>query len=233
MTNKNLYKILGIKSNAKYAEVKSAYRKLVKLHHPDAGGDEELIIRINQAWEILKDQSKRALYDSQTQHKDSLLAEAHKREVRNANASEAAKVAQEKATTDSLDFISWINNVYLPIDRKLGQIINPFTKEIKSLSADPYDDLLMNDFCLYIEKSQNLIRKIYQLYRSSPTPKSANIFGLNLYQCISQVEEAFNELERFTMGYVDNYLHDGKEMLNEAKQIRLILQKEHRRLKLL
>ena len=40
------------------------------------------------------------------------------------------------------------------------------------------------------------------------------------------------ELERYTMGYVDNYLHDGREMLREAKQRRTRLQAERRRLDL-
>ena len=34
------------------------------------------------------------------------------------------------------------------------------------------------------------------------------------------------------MGYVDNYLHDGNEMLVEAKQMRAHLKKERLRLKI-
>ena len=58
-------------------------------------------------------------------------------------------------------------------------------------------------------------------------------FGLSVYHCLSEVEDALAELERYTMGYVDNYLHDGREMLREAKQRRKRLQDERRRLEIL
>jgi len=47
------------------------------------------------------------------------------------------------------------------------------------------------------------------------------------------VEDALNELDRYTMGYVDNYLHDGREMLREAKRRRQRLQEERRRLEII
>ena len=33
------------------------------------------------------------------------------------------------------------------------------------------------------------------------------------------VKDALSELDRYTQGYVDNYLFDGKEMIKEAKRI--------------
>ena len=47
--NKDLYKLLGVNSQATHIEIKSAYRKLVKEHHPDAGGNDEIILSINAA----------------------------------------------------------------------------------------------------------------------------------------------------------------------------------------
>ncbi|MCL1976456.1 MAG: DnaJ domain-containing protein [Firmicutes bacterium] len=65
----NYYEILGIKKDAKEAEVKSAYRKLVKQYHPDANPDnteaEEKIKEINEAFAVLSDAQKRAEYDKQ------------------------------------------------------------------------------------------------------------------------------------------------------------------------
>ena len=63
-------------------------------------------------------------------------------------------------------------------------------------------------------------------------PASARGFGLSLYHCLSEVEDALAELERYTMGYVDGYLHDGREMLREAKLRRKRLQNERRRLEI-
>ena len=47
------YLVLGVAATASGAEIKAAYRALVKQHHPDAGGDEEAILAINAAWEVL------------------------------------------------------------------------------------------------------------------------------------------------------------------------------------
>ena len=90
----------------------------------------------------------------------------------------------------------------------------------------------MEAFCNYIETSQHKLEKVKLLYQSLPVPASARGFGLSLYHCLSEVEDAINELERYTMGYVDSYLHDGREMLREAKQRRQRLQQERRRLEI-
>ncbi len=226
------YQILGVTSNATAQEIKAAYRKLVKLHHPDAGGDEKKILMLNAAWEVLGDVEKRRNYDNKNKTNHSLIKEAERRGVRNAMASDAAQAAQGQASAKDDALIKWLNEVYKPIDLLLGQIINPFTSHLKELSADPYDDDLMNTFCKYIEKSQKKLEKIESIYRSLPAPISAQGFGLSLYHCLSQVQDAFVEIERYTMGYVDNYLHDGREMLREAKARRLRLKQERLKLKI-
>jgi molecular chaperone DnaJ len=53
-----------------------------------------------------------------------------------------------------------------------------------------------------------------------------------VYHCLGQVQDAVAELERYTLGYVDSYLHDGREMLREARRRRQRLQEERRRLEL-
>ena len=57
-------------------------------------------------------------------------------------------------------------------------------------------------------------------------------FALNLYHCLSQVQDALRDLERYTMGYVDSYLRDGRELLREAKRLRSQLLAERRQLEL-
>ena len=60
---KNLYEELGLTKNATKSEIKSAYRYLVKQHHPDTGGEKERFLAIQNAWEILNDPIKKAQYD--------------------------------------------------------------------------------------------------------------------------------------------------------------------------
>ena len=227
------YQVLGVNSTASSAEIKAAYRQLVKRHHPDAGGDEQRILAVNAAWEVLRDPDHRRAYDRNRNHGDSVAEEAHQRGVRNARASAAARVAKGQAAAADDALLQWLQQVYAPIDRLLGQVINPFPAQFRALSADPYDDSLMQVFCSYLEQSRNRLEKVNQLYRALPIPASCRGFGLSLYYCLSQVEDALAELERYTMGYVDSYLHDGREMLREAKKRRLRLKEERRRLEIL
>ncbi len=55
------YAALGLLNNAPIEVVEAAYRALAKKYHPDLGGDETRMKRINLAYEAIKtDQAKRA-----------------------------------------------------------------------------------------------------------------------------------------------------------------------------
>ena len=82
----------------------------------------------------------------------------------------------------------------------------------------------MDNFCIYLEKSKHKINQIKKIYTSFASPTIIRDFSLDLYHCLSHVEDGINELERYTMGYVDNYLHDGKAMITLAKKKRKSLQ---------
>ena len=209
MTN-DPYKVLKIHPSAKLEEIKKAYRELVKIHHPDKGGDAKIILEINAAWETIK-----------KVHKDINLSKFNDSKVYRQN-------EYQKGNTnfsESEDIKNWFLNIYQPIDKLLGQIINPLSSNIKDLSADPYDQLLMDSFCKYLEESKAKINKIKIIYTSIACPFIIRDFSLDLYHCLSQVEDGLNELERYTMGYVDNYIYDGKSMIREAKKKRRSLQK--------
>jgi DnaJ homolog subfamily A member 2 len=58
-----LYETLDIEKTANAKEIKKAYFKLSKQHHPDKGGDEHKFKEISAAYEILSDPEKRKAYD--------------------------------------------------------------------------------------------------------------------------------------------------------------------------
>src|SRR4051794_36309921 len=61
---KDYYKVLGVASTASEKEIKTAYRKLSKQHHPDANkGSEERFKDISAAYDVLGDPAKRKEYD--------------------------------------------------------------------------------------------------------------------------------------------------------------------------
>lgn len=65
---RDYYQTLGISREATPAEVKQAFRKLARVHHPDVAKDkstaEEKFKEINEAYEVLSDPEKRKKYDS-------------------------------------------------------------------------------------------------------------------------------------------------------------------------
>lgn len=66
MNNTEFYDRLGVSKDASQAEIKKAYRKLSKKYHPDINkepGAEEKYKEIQEAYETLGDEQKRAAYD--------------------------------------------------------------------------------------------------------------------------------------------------------------------------
>jgi len=64
---KDYYEILGVSRSASQDEIRKAYRKLAKKHHPDVSkesGADERYKEINEAYEVLKDPEKRQKYDT-------------------------------------------------------------------------------------------------------------------------------------------------------------------------
>lgn len=65
----NYYQVLGIKHSASKSEVKSAYRKLARLRHPDVNGGSEDAARefalLSKAYRVLIDPQERAYHDQQ------------------------------------------------------------------------------------------------------------------------------------------------------------------------
>ncbi len=207
------YKALGISKKATKTEIKSAYRQLAKRYHPDTGGNKEKFLEIQIAWETLNDPEKKANYDKTIQ-----LIEINPNYSENSWSIDLkTNKKQSKSEDNNIKF--WIKNVYEPINRSINKIIKPLNNEIKKLSADPYDDQLMTDFCSYIEESRKKIDKASLLFKSQIVPNTISSLGLDLYHCFSQVQDALDELDRYTHGYVDDYLFDGKEMMKEAKRI--------------
>lgn len=215
--------MLGVTPAATAAEIKAAYRALVKRHHPDAGGDDTTILALNAAWEVLGDRERRRRYDGQRRSPVSAGNPA-------AGAAPSRPGPSRRGGGLDAQVFTWMQQVYVPIDRLLGEVIEPFPAQLRALAGDPYDDRLMEVFCGFLERSRARLEDVENLFRSRACPAPIQGFGLSVYHCLSQVKDALVELEHYTMGYVDGYLHDGGEMLREAGRRRSHLQEEWRRL---
>ena len=66
MEKRDYYEILGVGKDASSADIKKAYRKLVKKYHPDVNKEqnsEEKFKEVQEAYEVLSDEGKRSAYD--------------------------------------------------------------------------------------------------------------------------------------------------------------------------
>ena len=64
MSKRDYYEVLGVGKDASDDEIKKAFRRAAVQYHPDKeGGDEAKFKEVNEAYEVLKDSSKRQRYD--------------------------------------------------------------------------------------------------------------------------------------------------------------------------
>jgi DnaJ-class molecular chaperone len=82
MVKKTYYEILEIDKKASQEDIKSAYRRLVMLYHPDKNKlpeAEEMFKGIAEAYSVLSDPDKRKQYDLDNEPRTVLLRKKHER----------------------------------------------------------------------------------------------------------------------------------------------------------
>lgn len=62
-TAADYYAVLGVAPMANGRQIKEKYYALCRIHHPDVGGDTELMARITEAYAVLRDPTRRKAYD--------------------------------------------------------------------------------------------------------------------------------------------------------------------------
>ena len=218
--NINHYKTLGIAEGASQTQVKQAYRQLAKQFHPDSqnqGATHEKIASVNAAYEVLGDVNARQRYDLERQ----LLAKTKQRERTSRAVDSQNQYRKRKSqTADSATVEQWLRKVFNPIDRLIGKIIKPLKVEVRSLSADPFDDELMEAFQTYIETCQANLEKAQTVFKSMPNPVGVAGGAANMYYCLNQLEDGIEEIERFTYTYDEHYLHTGQELFRISAGLR-------------
>ena len=63
---RDYYDVLGVQRGADSSEIKKAFRRLARQYHPDVSEDDDAEVKfkeINEAYEVLSDDNKRARYD--------------------------------------------------------------------------------------------------------------------------------------------------------------------------
>jgi molecular chaperone DnaJ len=219
------YQLLEVPASATSAEIKQSFRRLAKIYHPDRHTNSTQQTQflkkfqvISAAYEVLSDEQQRRTYDQMLRYGPT--ATGPTRADRTEAAQQQYRKARQQQPKREETLEEWLKRVYTPINKILSTIIKPIRAQIKALSADPFDDELMDDFNTYIEESQEALEKAQNLLKKMPNPPIAASVSANLYYCVSQLGDALNELEMFTQNYNETYLHDGVEMFRIAEGLR-------------
>jgi molecular chaperone DnaJ len=236
MPEVNHYHTLGIDSDATQAEIKQAYRTLAKQFHPDRyeGSDEtanyDRIVAINAAYEILGDVNRRYHYDQSRFWGHTPSYHQSDRSDRQERTATVQHQYQRKRPPNEDEQISqWLKDVYTPVNRLIGRVLNSYKMEINQLAADPFDDELMENFQAYLEDCRQGQSEAEHLFQSRNNPPQIARFATTVYYCLSHVGDGLKELEHFTTSYDENYLHTGREMFRLAIQLRQEAQSAYRR----
>lgn len=219
----NYYEVLQIKNNASSQEIKQAYRKLAKKYHPDSQNDfanHEEIIRLNAAYEVLNNPEQRHLYD-RTLGGNSVTAVKYREEKSN-DASRYYQENRQRRRNTEVYQTQWLNEVYYPINQLINSIIEPLEMEIEELSADVFDDELMDFFLGYLARCNETYYQANNLLASQPNPSLYAGIAQNLYYSLNHVSDGLEELNRFTQTYDETYLHTGRELFNLADETSIL-----------
>ncbi len=225
MSESNHYKTLDVSPRATQAEIKQAYRRLAKRFHPDSQqvtADHETIQRVNAAYEVLGDSQRRILYDRQLGYggwKPSRQPSASTTRDERESGSKSKSRRKRGQVVDE-EIHAWLQDVYQPVQRNLAQVLFSLQPQIDQLSADPFDDELMEEFQAYLEDCRDALIQAQRIFQSMPNPTTVAGAAAHLYYSLSQTGDGIDELERFTYCYSEHYLHVGQELFRIAAGLR-------------
>ncbi|NWF60945.1 MAG: J domain-containing protein [Fischerella sp.] len=219
MVDTNHYETLKVSPTASQAEIKQAYRRLAKQYHPDSNqetADAEQIIRINAAYEVLGDAERRQSYDRRL-HNHRTQKSNGSRQQRSTAAGQQYQAQRQTGRDVDEQIEQWLRLVYQPVNRWVYAILNSLKTQIEKLAADPFDDVLLEEFQDYLDTCRDDLKQAQITFRSLPNPPSLARVAAHLYYCLNQIGDGLDELEYFPLNYDESYLHAGQEMFRNAK----------------
>jgi len=213
--NVNYYQSLELEPTATAEEIRQAYRRLVKCYHPDlnqAVGNADRMVEINLAYETLSDPHRRRMYDRQYF--------PYTRRGDRSKPPKSSTYPSHNPLDPDQHWQQWLVRVYHPVNGSLIEILESIEAEMDELSADPFDDQLLENFQLYLDSCRSLLDEAQVRFRSLPNPAPVASIAAHLYYCLNQVSDGLDEFSWFPHNYDEHYLHTGLELFRIARGLR-------------
>lgn len=211
----NPYEILGLTPGVSAADIKKAYRELVKAYHPDLEykkqtelqrrQSKERMQSINEAYATLIDAVKRGHYDA------TLVARTR--------AAESTKRAQERAKKtreEDQQREKFLAKIFHPSRRAVVNVLNQYPKSLTKLEQDIYDDDLVTEFGEYVDKLEDTLVKVSSSFADHPAPSSLEPSVQWMRQSLAQAADGLEELRYFCSNYDYDHLSMARNLFNIA-----------------
>ena len=120
---KNLYEVLEVDKKATQEEIKIAYKRLVKLYHPDlVKGKEEQFKEVKKAYDVLSDDKRRKTYD-ETGRTEEITDEVKKTYFRTVFDELILTVITDNDFITLSDVIGELNKVLMRMKEKRKEVV--------------------------------------------------------------------------------------------------------------
>lgn len=170
------YATLGVSSDAASEQIKAAYHTLAKKHHPDAGGDVEVMAAVNRAYEVLSDPGRRQVFDDFGVIRGDDLADLRLSAIASIKALFIEMLSQvEPAVLEKADLM---RSMQMSADHRMGQLEDELAKATAARDKE-------------IQKLEIIRKRMKTKTRGTP-----NIFIPLLQQVITQLNVEVDKLEK-------------------------------------
>jgi molecular chaperone DnaJ len=212
-SKRNYYQVLGISSDVTAAEIKRAYRKLAKLQHPDAlatlGRAEhkaatEEMMHLNEAYATLMDASRRAQYD---------------RLIGIGSAGIKGRSAHFAALDEDRKREKFLRTTFHPSRSAIVRVLSGYKKQLRDLSADPFDDELIERFQEYVDNIEDALRKGGDAMANSEVPHSLEPAVRMMLYSIARAADGLEELRYFCGNFDYNHLTMAESLFRIAHDL--------------